>query len=76
MSSLFGYFVGSYHIKRDYPAALRRIGYRGLQTGKALFFLTNNLALPAQAIAQLYPGRWQIELFFKRIKQHLRIKAF
>lgn len=67
--------VGHY-ARRDYPAALRRIGYRDPKTGKALVFLTNNFVVPALTIAQLYKSRWQIELFFKWIKQHLRIKAF
>ena len=62
--------------QHDYPAPLRRIGYRDPETGKALVFLTNNFTVPALTIAQLYRGRWQIELFFKWIKQHLRIKAF
>ena len=62
--------------QQDYPVPLRRIGYRDLKTGKALVFLTNNFTVPALIIAQLYHGRWQIELFFKWIKQHLRIKAF
>lgn len=65
-----------FYAQRDYPETLRRIGYRDPQTGKALVFLTNNFTVPALAIAQLYHGRWQIELFFKWIKQHLRIKAF
>jgi hypothetical protein len=60
----------------DYPVPLRRIGYRDPETGQALVFLTNNFTVPALTIAQLYRGRWQIELFFKWIKQHLRIKAF
>ena len=60
----------------DYPAPLRRIGYRDLKTGKPLVFLTNNFTVPALTVTQLYHGRWQIELFFKWIKQHLRIKAF
>lgn len=67
--------VGHY-ARHDYPAALRRIGYRDPKTGKALVFLTNNFVVPALTIARLYKGRWQIELFFKWIKQHLRIKAF
>lgn len=67
--------VGHY-ARRDYPDPLRRIGYRDPKTGKALVFLTNNFTAPALTIAQLYHGRWQIELFFKWIKQHLRIKAF
>jgi hypothetical protein len=65
-----------FYTRRDYPDALRRIGYRDPKTGKALIFLTNNFTVPALTIAQLYHGRWQIELFFKWIKQHLRIKAF
>jgi hypothetical protein len=60
----------------DYPAPLRRIGYRDPKTGKALVFLTNNFTVPALTITQLYQRRWQIELFFKWVKQHLRIKAF
>ena len=59
-----------------YPEPLRRIVYRDAQTQKRLVFLTNNLILPALTITQLYKARWQIELFFKWIKQHLRIKAF
>ena len=62
--------------RRNYPVPLRRIGYRDPKTGKVLVFLTNNFTAPALTIAQLYHGRWQIELFFKWIKQHLRIKAF
>jgi len=62
--------------RRDYPSPLRRIGYRDPATGKRLVFLTNNFTVPALTIAQLYRSRWQIELFFKWIKQHLRIKAF
>jgi hypothetical protein len=62
--------------QRDYPGPLRRIGYCDPETGKRLIFLTNNFAVPALTIAQLYHERWQIELFFKWIKQHLRIKAF
>jgi len=62
--------------QHDYPDPLRRIGYRDPQSGKALVFLTNNFTVPAGTIAQLYRRRWQIELFFKWIKQHLRIKAF
>src|SRR5690606_12237240 len=58
------------------PETIRRIRYRDPETGKALVFLSNNFALPARTIAELYRARWEIELFFKRIKQHLRIKAF
>ena len=62
--------------QRDYPVPMRRIGYRDPETGKVLVFLTNNFTVPALTITQLYRGRWQIELFFKWLKQHLRIKAF
>jgi len=68
--------TSGFYARRDYPAVLRRIGYRDPKTGKVLVFLTNNFVVPALTIAQLYKGRWQIELFFKWIKQHLRIKAF
>lgn len=59
-----------------YPDPLRRVSYRDPETGKQLKFLTNNFTLPALTIAQIYKQRWQVELFFKWIKQHLRIKAF
>ena len=61
---------------KAYPDALRRIGYRDPITEKRLTFLTNNFTLPALTIADIYRCRWQVELFFKWIKQHLRIKAF
>ena len=61
---------------RDYPSHLRRIRFHDPETGKRLVFLTNQLTLPAQTICALYKSRWQVELFFKWIKQHLRIKAF
>src|SRR5436190_5283546 len=59
-----------------YPDALRRVHYFDAETNTRLRFLTNNFALPALTIAQIYRSRWQVELFFKWIKQHLRIKAF
>jgi hypothetical protein len=62
--------------KKKYPAQLRRIRFFDAQTGKRLVFLTNNFELPALSIAKLFHCRWKIELFFKWIKQHLRIKAF
>jgi hypothetical protein len=62
--------------QHDYPDPLRRIGFRDPLTGKSLVFLTNNFTVSALTITQLYRGRWQIELFFKWLKQHLRIKAF
>ncbi|PYV42596.1 MAG: IS4 family transposase [Acidobacteria bacterium] len=66
----------SFYPLRGYPDHLRRIRYQDLQHPQRLIFLTNNFLLPASQIARLYQCRWQIELFFKRIKQHLRIKAF
>jgi hypothetical protein len=65
-------FYPSHH----YAEPLRRIRYTDPDTGKRLVFLTNHFDLPALTIAQLYKARWRIELFFKWIKQHLRIKAF
>ncbi len=59
-----------------YPEALRRVKFRDPETGDAYEFLTNHFLLPALVIAQLYKQRWQVELFFKWIKQHLRIKSF
>jgi IS4 transposase len=59
-----------------YPEALRRVSYFDVETNQRLRFLTNNFALPALTIAQIYKCRWQVELFFRWIKQHLRIKAF
>jgi hypothetical protein len=61
---------------RDYPIQLRRVKFYDIEHDRLLVFLTNNFDLPALAIAQLYRCRWQVELFFKWIKQHLRIKAF
>jgi transposase len=62
--------------RHHYPQPLRRVRYRDPETKKRLSFLTNNFTLPALTIALLYKSRWQVELFFKWIKQHLRIKAF
>ena len=64
------------HSTTDYPEPLRRIGYVDLDTGKRFVFLTNDFTLSALDIALLYKARWRVELFFKWIKQHLRIKAF
>ena len=61
---------------KGYPGRLRRVRFRDPVTHKKLVFLTNNFVLPARTIADLYRKRWQVELFFKWIKQHLRIKAF
>ena len=68
--------VAGFYPLKDYPAKLRRIRYYDATTKKRLVFLTNNFDLPAITIAQLCKCRWQVELFFKWIKQHLRIKAF
>jgi len=65
-----------YYASKDYPAVLRRISYFDAETGNRLVFLTNNFFLPALTIVQLYKRRWQIEIFFKWIKQYLRIKTF
>jgi len=65
-----------WHTRRWYPAFLRRIEYTDSDTGKRFVFLTNNLLLDAVVIASLYKERWKVELFFKWIKQHLRIKKF
>jgi hypothetical protein len=62
--------------RQGYPEKLRRIRYRDALTDQRLVFLTNNFNLPPLTIAELYPSRWQVELFFKWIKQHLRIKNF
>jgi len=61
---------------KAYPDTLRRVSYLDVKTRKRFKFLTNNFTLPAITIAQIYKSRWQVELFFKWIKQHLRIKAF
>jgi hypothetical protein len=65
-----------FYSSKDYPATLRRVVVRDEESGKRVTFLTNNFALKPELIAQLYRQRWQVELFFKWIKQHLRIKAF
>jgi hypothetical protein len=68
--------LDGYYTRRDYPEHLRRIRFRDPETGKTLVFLTNQMTLPALTICDLYKSRWQVELFFKWIKQHLRIKRF
>ena len=65
-----------FYSRQDFATPLRRIRFKDPVTGKRLVFLTNNFALPAITIAELYRCRWQVELFFKWIKQHLRIKVF
>ena len=68
--------LNGYYSAKNYPEHLRRIRFKDPESGKTLVFLTNNTALPALTIAALYKSRWQVELFFKWIKQHLRIKHF
>jgi uncharacterized protein DUF4372/DDE family transposase len=65
-----------FYSKQDFDTPLRRVRFKDPTTGKRLVFLTNNFTLPALTIADLYRCRWQVELFFKWIKQHLRIKVF
>ena len=68
--------LNGFYAAKAYPDHLRRIRFKDPESGKALVFLTNNTTLPALTIAALYKSRWQVELFFKWIKQHLRIKRF
>jgi len=68
--------LSGYYISQDYPEHLRRIRFKDPKTQQTLVFLTNNTSLPPLTIAALYKSRWQVELFFKWIKQHLRIKKF
>jgi len=68
--------LNGFYASQDCPATLRRIGYFDTETNKKFIFLTNNFALPALTIAKLYKCRWRIEIFFKWIKQYLRIKTF
>ena len=65
-----------HYVRKDYPDKLRRVKYYDEKTGITYVFLTNNFTITALMVAQLYKERWQIELFFKWIKQHLRIKTF
>ena len=68
--------LSAFDSAKVYPDALRRVSYLDVETRKRFKFLTNNFALPALTIAQIYKSRWQVELFFRWIKMHLRIKAF
>ena len=68
--------LNSFYSAKAYPEHLRRVRFKDPESGKTLVFLTNNTVLPALTIAALYKSRWQVELFFKWIKQHLRIKRF
>jgi hypothetical protein len=68
--------LNGFYASQKYPELLRRVRFRDPETGKALVFLTNNMTLPPLTICALYKRRWSVELFFKWIKQHLRIKRF
>ena len=68
--------LNNHYASKDYPEKMRRIKFVDEGTGKVFIFLTNNFHLQAYEIAQLYKDRWKIELFFKWIKQHLKIKSF
>jgi len=68
--------LSGFYVSKDYPEHIRRIRFKDPESGKTLVFLTNNTSLPPLMIAALYKNRWQVELFFKWIKQHLRIKRF
>lgn len=68
--------LSGFYVSKDYPEKLRKIKFYDQETNRIFVFLTNNFDLPAEQVAFLYKNRWQIELFFKWIKQHLKIKAF
>ena len=68
--------LDGFYTRQDYPELLRRIRFKDPESGKTPVFITNNFSLPAATICALYKSRWQVELFFKWIKQHLRIKQF
>ena len=68
--------LNKYYAAIDYPEKIRRIKFYDAESGKTFIFLTNNFYLKATDVAQLYKHRWKIELFFKWIKQHLKIKSF
>ena len=68
--------LNGHYTSQHYPEHLRRIRLRDAESGKTLVFLTNQFGLPAATVCALYKSRWQVELFFKWIKQHLRIKQF
>jgi len=68
--------LDGFYTRQDYPAQLRRVRFKDPATDKTLIFLTNQMTFPAATICALYKNRWHVELFFKWIKQHLRIKRF
>ena len=69
-------FLSGLNTSKNYPEKLRRVAFYDTELNRTLIFLTNNFELTAEQIAMLYKNRWQIELFFKWIKQHLKIKSF
>ena len=71
-----GVVLNNFYASQDYPGQLRRVRYKDPVTEKSLVFLTNHFGIPALSVCALYKSRWQVELFFKWIKQHLRIKRF
>jgi transposase len=75
MSDQVGKLTGFY-VSKEYPLKLRKVKFYDVESGRTFIFLTNNMELTAEQIAFLYKQRWQVELFFKWIKQHLKIKAF
>jgi IS4 transposase len=75
LSDQLGKLTGFY-VSKDYPDKLRKVKYYDSEMNRTFVFLTNNMSLTAQEIALLYKNRWQVELFFKWIKQHLKIKSF
>ena len=74
-SDQIGKLTGFY-VSKEYPEKIRKVRFYDKETNRTFTFLTNNMELSAEQIAHLYKQRWQIELFFKWIKQHLKIKAF
>jgi len=76
VSKEIGCYITGSRSAASYPEKLRRVRFKDPESGKAYTFLTNDFALPPLTVAKLYKYRWQIEIFFKWIKQHLRIKAF
>jgi hypothetical protein len=68
--------LNTFYASQGYPGQLRRVRYKDPETEKSLVFLTNHFGIPALSVCALYKSRWQVELFFKWIKQHLRIKRF
>ena len=75
MSDQIGKLTGFY-ISQDYPVDIRKVVYYDKETNRTFVYLTNNMELASEQIALLYKNRWQVELFFKWIKQHLKIKSF